>query len=55
VAVFIPEQIPNFAILPVFGSVYFGIVPRRRRPHKSKNPPKKWQHLTGITGSLSSE
>jgi hypothetical protein len=55
VAVFIPEQIPNFAILPVFGSVYFGIVPRRRRPPKSKNPPKKWQHLTGITGSLSSE
>jgi hypothetical protein len=55
VAVFIPEPLPDFAFYPVFGSVYFGIVPRRRRPPKSKNPPKKWQHLTGITGSLSSE
>jgi hypothetical protein len=53
--VFIPEPIPDFAFLLVFGSVYFGIVSRRRRPPKSKNPPKKWQHLTGITGSLSSE
>jgi hypothetical protein len=53
--VFIPEPLPDFAFYPVFGSVYFGIVPRRRRPPKSKNPPKKWQHLTGITGSLSSE
>jgi hypothetical protein len=55
VAVFIPEPLPDFAFLLVFGSVYFGIVSRRRRPTKSKNPPKKWQHLTGITGSISSE
>jgi hypothetical protein len=55
VAGFIPEPLPNFAFLLVFGSVYFGIVSRRRRPTKSKNPPKKWQHLVGITGSLSSE
>jgi hypothetical protein len=37
------------------GSVYFGIVSRRRRPDKSKIPLAKWQHLTGITGSISSE
>jgi hypothetical protein len=55
VAVFISEPIPEFAFLHVFGSVYFGIISRRRRPPKSKNPLKKWQHLTGITGSLSSE
>jgi hypothetical protein len=55
VAGFIPEPLPDFAFLLVFGSVYFGIVSRRRRPTKSKNPPKKWQHLAGITGSLSSE
>jgi hypothetical protein len=55
VAVLIPEPLPDFAFLYAFGSVYFGIVSRRRRPPKSKNPPKKWQHLTGITGSLSSE
>jgi len=53
--VLIPEPLPDFAFLYAFGSVYFGIVSRRRRPPKSKNPPKKWQHLTGITGSLSSE
>jgi hypothetical protein len=53
--VFISEPIPDFAFLHVFGSVYFGIVPRRRRPPKSKITTKKWQHLTGITGSLSSE
>ena len=43
---FIPEPVPDFAFLLVFGSVYFGIVSRRRRPPKSKNPPKKWQHLS---------
>jgi hypothetical protein len=53
--VFILKPIPEFAFLHVFGSVYFGIVSRRRRSPKSKTPPKKWQHLTGITGSLSSE
>jgi hypothetical protein len=36
------------------GSVYFGIV-SRRRPDKSKTALKKWQHLAGITGSISSE
>jgi len=37
------------------GSVYFGIVSRRRRPDKPKTHLKKWQHLTGITGRVSSE
>ena len=36
------------------GSVYFGIV-SRRRPPKSKTAIKKWQLLTGISGSISSE
>jgi transposase len=37
------------------GSVYFGIVSRRHHPDKFKTALKKWQHLAGITGSISSE
>jgi len=50
VAGFIPEPLPDFAFLLVFGSVYFGIVSRRRRPTKSKNPPKSIHPSVTIFG-----
>ncbi|WP_372653690.1 hypothetical protein, partial [Draconibacterium sp.] len=41
------------------GSVYFGIISRRRRPNKSKTPLKvaafdrnHWQHIIGIGGRV---